>query len=233
MSYFLIIIIALILTYSIYCVIPTIYHKFFKTYAIKNIGYSKDVALTFDDGPDEVYTSELLDLLKQANVKATFFVVAEKADENPEIIDRMIKEGHAIGLHSLQHKNSWLKGYQYTKNDFKRSIEIMKKHRWNVEYYRPPWGHVNLYTLKYLKENNLKLVLWNVMVGDWSRFNSLEKIKKEILRQTKFGSVICLHDSRGAECAPKRTIEALKTDIPILKDRGFNFVRLDQVKYGA
>lgn len=215
--------------YMIYCIIPTYYYKFLKTNAIKNLGNTNKIALTFDDGVDEVYTEKLLNLLSKYKVKATFFVVAKSAEKNAHIVDRMLREGHSLGLHSLEHKNALLKGYWYTKKDFKESMDIMNKRGWNIKFYRPPWGHINLFTLKYIKEYNLKLVLWDVMVGDWKKSSSVSDIEMALKLKIKRGSNICLHDGRGSLEAPKRTIGALEKVIPYLKERNFEFVTLDDI----
>ena len=99
----LIILIIILLSYSI---VPTYFYKV--KYRLVEIRKSKEkvLYLTFDDGPDEKYTAKLLDLLKKHNIKATFFVVASFARNNPQIIDRMKKENHCIGLHSFEYKNA-------------------------------------------------------------------------------------------------------------------------------
>jgi len=79
--------------------------------------------VTFDDGPDEIYTPKLLDVLSDHSVKATFFVVAKNAEKNPNIIARMKNDGHTIALHSLEHRNALLYSYKYTKKDFEKSID--------------------------------------------------------------------------------------------------------------
>ena len=222
------IIIILVLFYSI---IPTIIIKLKNCREFKCTKNKKAVALTFDDGPSSNYTPELLDLLKKYNIKATFFIVAKFAEENHEIIDRMINEGHLIGLHSLEHKNALIKGYKYTNNDFRESMEILKKYGWNVNYYRPPWGHINLVTLKNIKKYKLKLILWSVMAEDWSGNITSKEIEKRILKRTKCGSVICLHDGRGKNKAPSRTIKALEKVLPTLIDEGYEFLSIGEV-YG-
>lgn len=217
------------IAYLFYCIVPTFYHKWLPTKAIKYLGNKNDIALTFDDGIDSIYTNQLLDLLYQYHIKATFFIVAKTIDENGEIIKRMIKEGHTVGLHSLEHKNALFHGCFYTKKDFEMSMSIMKKHGLHIRYFRPPWGHVNLFTLKYIKKYNLDFILWNVMVGDWKKSSTTKDITERLIKKARKGSIICLHDGRGRDKAPKRTIEALESAIPCLQSRGFNFVTLEEI----
>lgn len=223
--------IIVVIIYLFYSLILTMYYKYFKRDVIKDLGDTNSIALTFDDGIDSVYTNRLLDLLSRYNIKATFFVVANSVIENSDILKRMVSEGHTIGLHSLDHKSALLKGYIYTKRDFETSLKIMKENDLNIKYYRPPWGHVNLFTLRYVYKYNLRLILWNVMVGDWKKFFTAEDIERRLLKEIDRGDIICLHDGRGRDEAPKRTIEALERVIPMLIDRGYKFTKIEAV-YG-
>ena len=216
----------LILSYSI---IPTFYYKFKGTPIINEVEEKKFLSLTFDDGPDKKYTVELLDLLKKYNIKATFFVVAKFAEENHEIIKRMEEEGHTIGLHSLEHKNALLNGPLYTSTDFKESLKIMRKLNINVKFFRPPWGHLNLSTIINLKKYNLKLVLWDVIIGDWKSDITSDEISNRLIMQSKNKSIICLHDGRGENEAPRRSIEALEKTIPIWIEEGYEFLKVGEL----
>ncbi|SHH98588.1 Peptidoglycan/xylan/chitin deacetylase, PgdA/CDA1 family [Clostridium collagenovorans DSM 3089] len=213
--------------FYLYSLLPTLYYRIKIRKSIENGKHNKSILLSFDDGPSIEYTNKLLDLLKRYNIKATFFVVAKSAKESPDIINRILKAGHSLGIHSLEHKNAMFHGYFYTKNDFKETISIVNSFKSNVVYYRPPWGQVNLFTLYYVKKYNLKLVLWSVMVGDWSKYTTVEDIESRLLNWTKSGSVICLHDGRGAMGAPLRTIQALEEVIPKLLEKGFKFLNID------
>lgn len=188
----------------------------------------KKLYLTFDDGPSSSYTGELLELLKRYDVKASFFVVAESAARHPELIERMKAEGHLIGLHSLAHNSAMLQTPADTARDFEKSVNIMKALGVEPEYYRPPWGHVNLCTRKCLRDYKLKKELWHVMAQDWERDASEELIQYKLLKRTKRGSVICLHDGRGKDGAPGRMIGALQKTIPIWLEEGYRFHRIDE-----
>lgn len=216
----------LILSYSI---IPTFYYKFKGTPIVNNIDEKKFLSLTFDDGPDKKYTGELLDLLKKYNIKATFFVVAKFAEENYELIKRMEEEGHTIGLNSLEHKNALLNGPLYTNKEFEESLKIMDKINVNIKSFRPPWGHLNLLTIRNLKKFNLNLVLWDVIIGDWKADITADEISRRLLSQSKNKSIICLHDGRGKNEAPKRTIEALEKTIPVWIEEGYKFLKVGEL----
>lgn len=219
----------ILLAFVSYSVIPTYYHKLINPKVIRKLTDEKRIALTFDDGPDERYTGALLDILKDNSVQATFFIVAKKADAHPDLVNRMINEGHEIALHSFEHANGLLKGYRYTKRDFEQCARIIKKHGWHVRYFRPPWGHSNVFTAYFAKQHNWKLATWNVMAQDWKQNTTSEEILTKLLNRVKSGSVICLHDSGGADNAPERTLQALRRAIPLLKAKGLKFSPLERI----
>ncbi len=213
----------------LYGVLPSVYYRVIKPLPRLRSTSSKTICLTFDDGPDPRFTNQLLDLLAKYNIKATFFVVAAFAQDNPEIINRFIDEGHSIGLHSLSHRNSmWVSPF-YTKHDFKESIKILNNLGILVPFYRPPWGLFNIFTAKYIRKYNLNLVLWDVMAEDWRGNTTSDIISAKLLKRTRDCSIICLHDGRGTNNAPKRTIEALEKTIPVLIDKGYTFVKADEL----
>lgn len=187
----------------------------------------KIIYLTFDDGPSGLYTEELLTLLDKENVKATFFVVGEFAAENPHIIRRMQREGHVIGLHSNRHINAAFQGPKTTLADWQAADENLKQLGVDAKYCRPPWGQFNLWTEKFFKENKKEPVLWDVMVEDWRGNTTAEEIAEKLMRRTGPDSIVCLHDGRGRNSAPARTIEALRIAIPFWKEEGYRFATID------
>lgn len=185
--------------------------------------HSSNIYLTFDDGVDKKYTMELLKLLKANEILATFFVVADFVKESPQILEAIKNDGHTIGLHSLSHKNEILQSPWSIRRDFRRSICIMKTLGVRPKFFRPPWGHFSLAGIRNIKDFGLKVVLWDVIVGDWKANIEAEEIAERLLKKTEKGDIICLHDGRGRNEAPSRTIEALKIVIPIWKEKGFTF----------
>lgn len=217
-----------------YGVIPTYLLKYRWIFRDRQGAKKEDkiLYLTFDDGPDTVYTNQLLDFLDQEQIPATFFMVAESAQGHPEIVERMKKSGYSIGIHSLSHRSAMLFGPKRTERDLKESKKIMEKMKVTVKGYRPPWGHLNLASLFWIRKLHLNLVFWDVMAQDWSAQETPDSICNKILRRVFPGAVICLHDGRGENGAPGRTIEALKKAIPVLKAQGYEFRRIEE-KYGT
>lgn len=207
-------------------VIPTCYLKFVRNNEIKD--GKKSVMLTFDDGPDPQYTVPLLDLLKKNDVKATFFLLAEKAERYPEIVDRMLMEGHQIGFHALDHRNLWWMSPDKTRRNFQKGLSILHRQGWEVQWYRPPFGNITPWAFAEMRENGLELHLWTVMAQDWRADHSAEVILGKLRKRVRAGSIICLHDSGEGSAAPgqpAQTIRALETFLPEMKEKGYQFVQ--------
>lgn len=228
MSFKLIIalILTLVLVHTILNVSATIWLRYFNP--MKRLPNNNTIYLTFDDGINAENTPMLLDLLKKYNVKATFFMVANTLDENSGLLERMKQEGHIIGFHSWSHKNQILQNIFAVLNDFKRSTETFEQHGISPIYYRPPWGHISLLGLWYCKLNGLKITLWNVIVQDWQKNTSPEIICEKLTKKVKGNSVACLHDGRGKNDAPQKTIKALNEMIPMWIEEGYSFETIDK-----
>lgn len=183
----------------------------------------KTLYLTFDDGPSARYTPSLLDLLDDLHIPASFFVVGDFAAKNPEILRRMASSGHTIGLHSYFHKSAYLMTRTQAKKDFEKSMAVLHSMDIKPHLFRPPWGHTRAFTLELARELGLSPVYWTVMAQDWKAFQTPAGIARRLLERTNPGSVICLHDGRGRNGAPARTICALKSVLPILLDQGYRF----------
>lgn len=209
----------------IYTILPNIYCRLFSKAVIKRVdAKDKVIALTFDDGPDPQYTPKLLDVLKENNVKGTFFILASRAAKYPDLVKRIVDEGHSIGLHSFKHISEAIMSPFRTKKDFYKSLSILDELEVKVDLFRPPWGIFNLMTYRYAMLCNCKIVLWSIHALDWSKFVTVNFIRKRLINKVKPGDIILLHDGRGAKDAPKRTIYALETVIPVLKKKGYKFV---------
>ncbi len=207
-------------------VIPTCYLKFIRSSEMKD--GKNNIMLTFDDGPDPDYTEPLLDLLKKNDVKATFFLLAEKAERYPEIVNRMLAEGHQIGFHALNHQNLWWMSPSKTRRNFQEGLSVFHRRGWPVQWYRPPFGNITPWAFSDMRENGLELQLWSVMAQDWRGSHTAEVILRKLRERVKAGSVICLHDSGEGAAAPgqpEQTIRALETFLPEMKKKGYQFVQ--------
>lgn len=218
-------IISSIILISIYTILPTLYNRFLNPNIIKAHHIDK-IYLTFDDGPDSNYTNQLLDLLNKHNIKTTFFLVAKKTIDNKSIVQRIIDEGHSIGLHSYAHKNSWLMTPNQMKIDFQQALNILNEFGYRISLYRPPWGIFNLFTYHYAKSNNLKTILWTRSSKDWQEKTPVDYIVNNTIENIKPGDILLFHDSGGDKYAPQNTLLALEILIPVLLEKGYSFDKI-------
>lgn len=188
---------------------------------------SQTLYLTFDDGVNPVYTPMLLDLLKKNNIKASFFILASSAKEYPQLLQRMKKDGHLVGFHSFHHRNQILQLPHQLIQDFEKSMKIFDDMGMELAYYRPPWGHVRPLGLCLCKKYGLKTVLWNVIVQDWQANTTVQILCDKLTKKVQGNAVICLHDGRGKNEAPLKTIQALANMIPKWKGDGHTFETVD------
>jgi peptidoglycan-N-acetylglucosamine deacetylase len=216
----------LILLILLYAILPTVLIRSFKWGIMKKLK-AKGMAITFDDGPNPEYTEQLLDLLKKYGVKATFFVVGTKVEKYPEIIKRMSNEGHTIGIHHFHHVSSWILSPFQLKKQLKlteRAIQECTNEK--VVFYRPPWGHFNLFTLFLSKK--YQIVMWSAIFGDWKVENNQSGLLEKLRKTTEPGSILLLHDcgeTWGADCvAPRFMMENL--EVFLRENQGTKFITL-------
>lgn len=226
LKFLILLVFVLFLIEFFYAILPSVYYKCKFRFGKKN--KEKVLYLTFDDGTSK-YTSSLLDILDKYRVRASFFCVASFAEKYPGVIKRMKESGHLIGLHSYRHTNACGMLPWVMNQDFIQSLQVMEKLQVNILFYRPPWGDVNLWTLKNLKKYHLRLCLWHVMAEDWQKSITVDKIKEKLLHRIQNGSIICLHDGRGKNEAPLKTIQALDFLLPRLIEQGYQFETVDQL----
>ena len=151
------------------------------------------VYITFDDGPQERITPWVLDELATYDAKATFFMVGENAESHPELVQRVVSEGHAIGNHTYHH----LKGWGADTEDYLHDIDKCKKVIPPTSLFRPPYGRITSKSIDLLKEYNI--IMWDVLSRDYKAGLNQEKALERVIDQTSAGSIIVFHDSLKAE----------------------------------
>lgn len=182
----------------------------------------KKVAITFDDGPNAKTTTVLLDGLKARGVRASFFVIGERAKEQPELILRMSKEGHLIGNHTYSHMQLNALSENQACSQVKAANDVIKEITGNdVIYLRPPYGE---WSHKKDCPQNMIPVYWDVDPLDWKR-TDVEGIATDILQQVEPGDIILLHDIY------ETSVEAAFLVIDELVRQGYEFVTVDELMF--
>ncbi|KIL42386.1 hypothetical protein SD70_00130 [Gordoniibacillus kamchatkensis] len=203
--------------------------KYSSSFKVSGSPAENKIALTFDDGPDDKFTVQVLDTLKQYNVKATFFVIGFRAKQHPELIARMVREGHVVGNHSYNHANlpklsdpSFEQQVEHTQAVLKSLIGYEPK------LFRPPYGAVNENQVKWAAEHQFLIVNWNVDSLDWKGLSE-EQVTRNILSSTRAGSIVLQHCGGGGTQDLSGTVKALPTVIKQLKSKGYQFVTVPEL----
>ncbi|USK70552.1 polysaccharide deacetylase family protein [Peribacillus asahii] len=223
----------LCLLFLFYSIIPTVIIRTCGWGITQKVKGENRIALTFDDGPNPEYTTQLLDLLKKYQVKASFFVVGSKVKSNSDLVKRMHQEGHTIGIHHFQHISSWLMPPFILRRQLYVTEQAIKEcTNEKVAFYRPPWGHFNLFTLFLSK--NYHIVMWSHIFGDWKVKNCQQTLLDELRLATERGSILLLHDcgeTLGADQeAPRYMLEQLEVYLHESKEKGIRFMTLNEMK---
>lgn len=176
-----------------------------------------NIYLTFDDGPIPEITPWILDCLKEYQVKATFFCVGENIKKHPEIFDRILAEGHAVGNHTYNH----LRGWDSEDQIYFQNIEKCEKLT-NSRLFRPPYGRAKKSQMKVLAQD-YKIIMWDVLTGDYDPKISPEQCYKNCINYTRNGSIIVFHDNIKAINNVKY---ALPKSIEQLLRKGYRFKTL-------
>jgi peptidoglycan-N-acetylglucosamine deacetylase len=182
------------------------------------------VAMTFDDGPHATNTPRLLDMLKQRGIKATFFVVGQCAQEYPQIMKRIVAEGHEVASHSWSHPNLQRMGEGGVREQLQRTHDIIKETAGvTPKVMRPPYGAYSPAQARLWHELwGYKVIIWDVDPYDW-KYRNAARVHSEILRQTRSGSIILTHDIH------KTTIDAMPETLDDLTAKGFKFVTVSDL----
>ena len=190
----------------------------------------KLIALTFDDGPDKDFTPQVLDILKNNDVKATFFVVGENVGWNPEILKREYEEGHEIGNHTFTHINVSKKGYEDIYKEINDTQQAVKKVIGKEPtLFRPPYRALSKNMCSIVKQKDMNVVLWsNLDPRDWSN-PGVNYIVNTITSKVDNGTIILLHDYNNLRNKRSQTIQALEIIIPKLKAMGYKFVTVSEL----
>jgi peptidoglycan/xylan/chitin deacetylase (PgdA/CDA1 family) len=203
---------------------------------IRGTASPKQLALTFDDGPNPAITPQLLDLLDRHGAKASFFVIGRFVRECPAMVQEISARGHLIGNHTQTHPNLfWLgpTGLRGELQQCQQAIEDTTGSR--AKYFRPPFGFRNPWVVSTARELGMATVMWTLLPGDWLD-RPLEWLNRRIqpiedrarADSYKSGDVLCLHDGahRQLNADRTRTLATLEYWIPRWRDAGLKFVTI-------
>ena len=175
---------------------------------------TKNIYLTFDDGPIPEVTPWVLNCLKEKQIKATFFCVGDNIKSNPELFQRIINEGHQIGNHTMNH----LKGWDTNAKIYLDNIQECQTFT-GTKLFRPPYGRATKKQLKKIKQN-YQIIMWDVLTGDYNPLITPEQCLDNTIKYSRNGSILVFHDNIKAIPNLKY---ALPKAIDALLARGYIF----------
>lgn len=183
-----------------------------------------NISLTFDDGPHEVYTSEVLGLLKKYNFKATFFLIGNKIENHPKLVEEIVSQGHTIGNHTFLHSNNF--GFLKTNeviNDLTKTNKIIESLQGlKMRLYRPAFGVTNPRISIAVKNLKLEPIGWSVRSLDTTK-DSKEIVYSRIIKKIQKGDIVLLHDTS------KKTVEVLEQLLIFLDKKKWKSITVDQL----
>ncbi len=178
-----------------------------------------ELALTFDDGPDPKTTPEVLKALAEAGVRATFFVLGERAERHPELVRAIAEGGHEVALHGHRHRHAWLRTPAGAARDLRRGYEALARLLGRPPaFFRPPHGGWTWPLWVRVRSLGMVPVQWEVEAGDWQRGATPERVAEKVLKRVLPGSVVVMHD---AGPGGRVSAAALRTLLPELLARGY------------
>lgn len=192
---------------------------------------SRQLALTFDDGPNDPWTPRLLEVLARHQVRATFFLIGRYVAQRPDIAQQVAAAGHVIGNHTWDHPNLIFSSPGEVESQLKRCAQVLEQAVGaHSNLFRPPFGGRTPQALRAVRRCGLVPVLWSVSGRDWEA-KSAAYIESKILRRVEGGDVILLHDGGHRQLGTHRgfTVSAVDHLIARCRDQGFQFVTVPEM----
>lgn len=194
----------------------------------RNTGVSgKKIALTFDDGPHPRQTTEILKILADNDVHATFFVIGSNVEEYSWQIPRILEAGHEIGNHSYHHPCVEKPSAELVASEIQKCEKALYKvAEYRPKFFRPPGGIISPAIENYCADSEYSVILWSIDTRDWTHRDP-DAIVKDVLKSVRPGDIILMHDYIGGSKSPTPT--ALRVLIPELKKMGYEFCTISEL----
>ncbi|MCL5077482.1 MAG: polysaccharide deacetylase family protein [Actinobacteria bacterium] len=196
---------------------------------LSGVSGSKNIALTFDDGPDPKSTPLFLDLLDELGIKATFFMLGSMAEKSPGLVVEVRDRGHEIALHGYHHNNLLFRTPKFTREDINKGYDILAEITDQApHFYRPPYGVLNSQAIVTSQKLGLTTVLWTSWGRDWRKKATPSSVVDDLNKHLKSGATLLLHDSdcTSAKEAYRSALGALKPLAELVKVQNLQFERM-------
>ncbi|MBE6545905.1 MAG: polysaccharide deacetylase family protein [Ruminococcaceae bacterium] len=189
----------------------------------------KQIALTFDDGPHPRYTKEILSILEEYHIPATFFIIGINAEQYPDMLQKIVDSGCEIGNHTYSHKRiSSLSEEELTKEIIRCEEALYRLVGIRPHVFRPPEGMMNPSLQALMNKKRYHVVLWSIDTLDWA-LNPSSAITQTVMKELKGGDIILMHDYVSGG---NTTCDALRRIIPEILAKGYEFVTVSELIQG-
>ena len=177
--------------------------------------------LTFDDGPHPTITPLVLDILALYNAKATFFCIGDRVKRYPDIMKRIVAEGHSIGNHTQHHVSGWKSSVSAYQDEVQQAASMIPSN-----LFRPPYGRIKRKQAKLLENEGYKIIMWTILSADYDHSLNKEECASRVTSHIDKGNIYLFHDSdKGKE----RMLHALPILLKLATAKGFLFKRIEDV----
>ena len=191
--------------------------------------HGRRIALTFDDGPDPLWTPRIAETLAARDVRSTFFLVGRRAHAHPDAVRAITEAGHEIASHGWSHRNLWFCSPRRTEEEVVRAQDRLAELTGTApRFFRPPWGMVNASLFGVLRRANLSCVFWSIQ-PEGLRPQPADAQTTHVLARAHAGAIVDLHDADGVPGASERLAAALPAMIDGLRDQGYTLMPLGEL----
>ncbi len=179
----------------------------------------KQIYLTFDDGPSPGITDPILDLLKEFNAKATFFLIGKKVETFPGLYKKIVNQGHSTGNHTYNHADAWKVGATEFLAEIEKCNQVFQS-----PWFRPPYGRLPFFTPQFISKN-YRIIMWSLLSYDFDELLRPEDIIPVFKKRTTPGSIWVFHDNEKSKDLSVRVLPKL---LAYFSEEGYQFCSLDE-----
>ncbi len=202
--------------------IPNWIRWFYPSFSWQMSANEKTLYLTFDDGPHPSITPAVLSILSRYNAKATFFCIGDRVKRYPEIFQKIISEGHAIGNHTQHHVNGW----KIATDHYVKEVHEARKYIEST-LFRPPYGRIKRKQARILLQKGYKMIMWTILSADYDKTLTKDACAERVLKNINNGNIYLFHDSEKGE---EKMLYALPRLLEAASALGFEFKKIEEVR---
>lgn len=220
--------ITIVVGLTVYYIAPWIYRRYGMSRIRNSVTKRRMLALTYDDGPSLELTPRLLDLLHRRGARATFFMQGKHARQHPEIVDRIIQEGHSVGCHNDNHVNAWTSWPMTAMADMDAGYKSLSRWIRSNAMYRPPHGKITAATWWWIRRRGAQVIWWTIDSGDTNKvLPSADEIAKTVREEG--GGIVLMHDINRPGGRNEFVLEVTSALLDLAEEESLQILPLTEV----